>query len=132
MNPLADMSLDAPSPPPADAPLPGFQTRPRRRILAALGGLRPFGQALSPSADAGENRKKLRMAVLTWAVLYPFVTLLLFVTGPVLAGAPLYLRTLVVSLVMVPSMIWIIQPRLVRIAGRFAAPVREAPADYCF
>lgn len=50
------------------------------------------------------NRHK--MALLTWLVVYPMITVLLAVLEPVLSNAAMPLRTLVLSLVMVPAMVY--------------------------
>lgn len=111
--------------------------RPRRRIVEAMAGPGAQRWRPAPPVPAAEGSAKLRMAMLTWLFLYPAVTLLLTATGPLMVGQPIYIRTLLVSLVMVPTMIWFVQPRLARIAGLAPAaePVRAEPKgalEYCF
>lgn len=53
---------------------------------------------------------KARMAILTWAVVYPLITGLLAVLDPVLTGLPMPLRTLVLSAIMVPIMVYLAMP----------------------
>ena len=118
MNAVMDAFEDASRPP----------KRLRGRLAKVAGRLRLRGRVAPPRTD---NRGKLKMAALSWMVLYPMVTLLLLATAPVFDGAPLYLRTLAASLVMVPAMIWIVQPRLARIAGLAPKPIPKAPADFC-
>ena len=74
---------------------------------------------------------RLKMAGLSWMVMYPLVTLLIAATAPILQDEPIYIRTLVASIVMVPAMTWIIQPRLARLAGLLPKPIPKAPANYC-
>ncbi|WP_422037301.1 hypothetical protein [Roseibium sp.] len=50
------------------------------------------------------NRHK--MALLTWLVVYPMITVLLAVLEPVLSNAAMPLRTLILSLIMVPAMVY--------------------------
>ncbi|WP_306144703.1 hypothetical protein [Roseibium sp. MMSF_3412] len=50
------------------------------------------------------NRHK--MALLTWLVVYPMITVLLAVLEPVLSNAAMPLRTLVLSLIMVPALVY--------------------------
>ncbi|WP_420334376.1 hypothetical protein [Roseibium sp.] len=50
------------------------------------------------------NRHK--MALLTWLVVYPMITVLLAVLEPVLSNVAMPLRTLVLSLVMVPALVY--------------------------
>tara|TARA_R110000868_G_scaffold7354_11_gene40066 strand:+ start:2738 stop:3130 length:393 start_codon:yes stop_codon:yes gene_type:complete len=109
---------------------------PRRRIVDAMGKVAEAARrrrrtAPSRPARARPSLAKFKLAALSWLVLYPLVTVLLIATAPLLVGQPIYLRTLAVSLVMVPAMVWIFQPRLARLAGVTPGPVPKAPADYC-
>ncbi len=54
------------------------------------------------------NRHK--MALLTWAVVYPMITLLLAVLEPALGTMPMPLRTLLLSALMVPAMVYVVLP----------------------
>ena len=45
------------------------------------------------------------MSLRIWLVIYPSITLFLHFTGPALAHLPLYLRTLLLTLVLVP---WVV------------------------
>ena len=53
---------------------------------------------------------KHRMALLTWLVVYPMFTALLAVLEPVLSEAAMPLRTLVLSVIMVPAMVYGVMP----------------------
>lgn len=53
---------------------------------------------------------KHKMALLTWLVVYPMITVLLAVLEPLLSEAAMPLRTLVLSLIMVPAMVYGIMP----------------------
>jgi len=53
---------------------------------------------------------KNRMALLTWAVVYPLITSLLAVLEPFLAGVPMPIRSFVLTLIMVPTMVYLIMP----------------------
>ena len=55
-----------------------------------------------------------RQALLTWAVVYPLITALLNLLDPVLAGWPIYLRTLLLTLMLVPLMVYIAMPLATR------------------
>ncbi|MEL7527137.1 MAG: hypothetical protein AAFN16_15270 [Pseudomonadota bacterium] len=57
---------------------------------------------------AAPNRN--RMALLTWAVIYPMITSLLAVLEPFLAGMPLPVRSLVLTGILVPVMVYIVMP----------------------
>lgn len=54
--------------------------------------------------------RKARMAIVTWIVVYPLITGLLLVLDPLLAGLPMPLRTLVLTAIMVPVMVFIAMP----------------------
>ena len=54
--------------------------------------------------------RKSRMAILTWLVVYPLVTGLLAVLEPFLSGVPMPLRTLVLTAIMVPIMVYFAMP----------------------
>ncbi len=54
------------------------------------------------------NRHK--MALLTWAIIYPLITLLIWGLEPVLSGLPLPLRTLMITTLFVPIMSYVVMP----------------------
>lgn len=49
---------------------------------------------------------KHKMALITWLVVYPMITVLLAALEPVLSDVAMPLRTLVLSLIMVPAMVY--------------------------
>lgn len=53
------------------------------------------------------NPKKLIAALKIWIVIYPSITLFLFLFGSLLAGLPLYLRTLILTASLVPWMMFV-------------------------
>jgi uncharacterized protein len=81
-------------------------------------------QAL-PAAPPSPPRYKL--AVLTWIGVYPIITILLAVIGPATATWPLPFRTLLLTALMVPTMTWLVIPRLTRLFRGWLAP-SSAPA----
>lgn len=104
--------------------VPGSEPeQPRSRVRAAA-------QAPLHALKTGPSAR-VKMAGLSWMVMYPLVTLLIAATAPILQDEPIYIRTLVASIVMVPAMTWIIQPRLARLAGLLPKPVPKAPPNYC-
>jgi hypothetical protein len=55
----------------------------------------------------------------TWLAVYPTLTALLALSqGLGLTSAPLPVRTLVVTLILVPLMVFVLQPNLMRVATR--------------
>lgn len=67
----------------------------------------------APSPPARPPRYK--QAVITWIGVYPLLTLTLAVLGPMMEGWPLPLRTLLVTALLVPVLVWGIFPLLNRI-----------------
>ena len=66
-----------------------------------------------PRAPARPPRYKL--AVVSWLGAYPVITLILGALGPVMEGWPLFVRTLVVSGLMVVALTWVVLPLLTRL-----------------
>ena len=97
---------------PHRTPLTQFETRDARLAREHIAIHRADSKA-SGSAAAAAPRFKL--ALLTWASAYALITTFLALLGPSLAGWPLALRTLVLSVTMVSTLTWIIMPRLTRL-----------------
>lgn len=53
-----------------------------------------------------KTKAKLMAAVKIWLVIYPSITLFLFLFGQDLTPMPLYLRTLVLTVILVPWMVF--------------------------
>lgn len=66
--------------------------------------------------------KRLKMALLTWIGAYAMITLILALLGPAMAGWPLPLRTLLLSLLMVAALTWVVIPSLTSLCRRWLAP----------
>ena len=49
---------------------------------------------------------KHKLAILTWCILYPMITVLLTALDPFLRDAAIPIRTLVVTLIIVPAMVY--------------------------
>jgi antibiotic biosynthesis monooxygenase (ABM) superfamily enzyme len=58
---------------------------------------------------------RYKQAVITWLGVYPPLTLTLAVLGPVMETWPLPLRTLLVTILLVPALTWLILPFLTRV-----------------
>jgi antibiotic biosynthesis monooxygenase (ABM) superfamily enzyme len=58
-----------------------------------------------------------RRAVLTWLAVFPAITLVPFMVSPYIGGWPLVARTFVVTAVAVPLSVYVLVPRLMRLAG---------------
>ena len=66
------------------------------------------------------NKIKLKMALKIWVVIYPSITAFLFFFGEFLAPMPLYLRTLILTLCLVPWIVFIGVPGLDTILKRLS------------
>lgn len=71
-------------------------------------------------------KAKLLMALKIWMVIYPSITLFLFLFGQHLAGLPLYQRTFILTISLVPWMMFIGVPFLDFLIRRVS---KESPAN---
>jgi antibiotic biosynthesis monooxygenase (ABM) superfamily enzyme len=73
---------------------------------------------LAPSRAASPRRigppPRHRFALLVWIAIYPTITLLLHLGGPVINDWPLPLRTLALTAIAVPLMVFVLLPALQR------------------
>ena len=58
---------------------------------------------------------RYKQVLVTWAGAYGMITLILDLLGPTMAGWPLMLRTLLISVLMVMALTWIVLPALTRL-----------------
>jgi uncharacterized protein len=58
---------------------------------------------------------RLKLALVSWAGAYGVITLILGLLGPTMAGWPLVLRTLLISVLMTTALTWIVLPALTRL-----------------
>ena len=56
-----------------------------------------------------------KMALITWVGAYTVITGLLSLLGPAMAGWPLALQTLLLSVLMVLTLTWVVIPGLARV-----------------
>lgn len=68
----------------------------------------------NPSRPVTGQPPRYKQAIITWLGVYPALTLTLAVLGPMIESWPLFLRTLLVSIVMVIALMWLILPFLMR------------------
>jgi uncharacterized protein len=55
-----------------------------------------------------------KMALLTWLTIFPLITGVVIVLGPLIAGIPLVPRLGITTAVTVPLMTWVVMPRITR------------------
>jgi hypothetical protein len=102
-------------------PTPKPATRsPRHRSHAPgtlpAGGSPSMTDAQSAATPARRPRRS-KQAILTWVAVYPSLTLVLAVLNPLMESWPLWLRTLLVTVLLVPVVVWVILPVLTRVVG---------------
>ena len=64
-------------------------------------------------------KAKLLQSFKIWIAIYPAITLLLLFFGKYLAQVPLFLRTLILTLILVPSMVFVLLPLVNRLFATF-------------
>jgi uncharacterized protein len=56
-----------------------------------------------------------KMALLTWLTIFPLITFIVAITGPLLHELPLILRLGITTALAVPLMTWVVMPRVTRL-----------------
>jgi uncharacterized protein len=75
---------------------------------------------------------RYKMAVIIWLAIYPALTITLVLLSPLLAPLPLVLRTLVVTALLVPIMVYVLLPAMQRLFAAWLAPggaTRASPPE---
>jgi antibiotic biosynthesis monooxygenase (ABM) superfamily enzyme len=65
---------------------------------------------------------RYKMAVLTWITIFPLITLVVILLGPLLDGLALVPRLAITTAVTVPIMTWLVMPRVTRVMRRWLYP----------
>ena len=107
-----------------DASLRGWEaSADRRRLVAgverlAFGGGRRDMTGLEVLIDlpAGAAPARWRMACVTWAGIWPLVSLALWLVAPLLAPVPFLGRTAAITALVVLAMTYVVGPRISRLA----------------
>ncbi len=73
-----------------------------------------FGRASGPSTPA-----RYKMALVTWLVIYPLVTVVPPLLAPLIARFPALIRTGIATAIIVTMMTYVIMPRVMRLASRW-------------
>ena len=71
--------------------------------------------ASSAPVEPAKPPPRHKMALLTWVGAYVVITGLLSALGPAMAGGPLALQTLLLSVLMVVTLTWVVIPTLARV-----------------
>jgi antibiotic biosynthesis monooxygenase (ABM) superfamily enzyme len=72
-----------------------------------------------------KTRMKLMASLKIWAVIYPSITLFLYLFGEALSVLPLYQRTLLLTLTLVPWMMFVGVPFVESLIRLVSAPVEK-------
>ncbi len=90
--------------------------------LSVLTGLETWFTLSASGAVVPPPRYK--MWLLSWLAIWPLITLLSFLGQPVLEEMPIPLRTLTLTGILLPTMTWIVMPRMTRLFRRWLYPER--------
>jgi antibiotic biosynthesis monooxygenase (ABM) superfamily enzyme len=62
--------------------------------------------------------KKWKMAIVIWLAIYPLITIVFLLFGKYLVQInPIPLRTLVMTIILVPTMVFLLMPAIMKILG---------------
>jgi antibiotic biosynthesis monooxygenase (ABM) superfamily enzyme len=67
-----------------------------------------------------------KMALLTWITIFPLITAIVAITGPLLGDLPLAVRLGITTALTVPPMTWVVMPRVTRLLHRWLYPKHDA------
>ena len=68
---------------------------------------------------------RYKMATLTWIAIFPLVNIINLLLEPILKPFPPLLRSLILTLILVPLMTYVVMPRITRIFARWLYPHRH-------
>ncbi|MBU7577220.1 MAG: hypothetical protein KAF40_04085 [Flavihumibacter sp.] len=72
-----------------------------------------------------KTKAKLIMSLKIWMVIYPSITAFLFLFGQLLAELPLYQRTFILTISLVPWMMYVGVPALDFLLNRFSGKAEK-------
>lgn len=64
-----------------------------------------------------KTKMKLKASLKIWVVIYPAITVFLYALGGAMAGLPLYIRTLIITISLVPFIVFIGLPVVDKLAA---------------
>jgi antibiotic biosynthesis monooxygenase (ABM) superfamily enzyme len=73
-----------------------------------------------------KTKMKLIASLRIWVVIYPSITLFLFLFGETLSALPLYLRTGILTLTLVPWMVFVGLPFVDLVIGLFSSKANKS------
>ena len=69
-----------------------------------------------------------KMALLTWITIFPLITAIVVIIGPLIEELPLVVRLGITTAIAVPLMTWIVMPRVTRLLRGCLDPTEEKTA----
>lgn len=65
---------------------------------------------------------RLKMAFINWIAVYPLITLILWAAQPLIRQLPLFITTLMISLLLVSVLNFLVMPLMLRLFARWLRP----------
>jgi hypothetical protein len=78
-----------------------------------------------PSKPGEPSPPRYKMAVVTWLAVFPTITAIFLLLGPVINSLPFLLRTCLLTLIMVSLMTYVVMPRMTRLFSFWLYPARK-------
>jgi uncharacterized protein len=75
----------------------------------------------APEPPPSRTLHRAKLALLSWLALWPLLTVILKLIGPALSSQWLPIRTLVLTAILVPTMSFVVMPRLTKLLGQWLA-----------
>jgi uncharacterized protein len=75
-----------------------------------------------PAQPGASPPPPYKMALLTWITIFPLITAIVAVTGPLLEELPLAVRLGITTALAVPLMTWVVMPRVTRLLRGWLYP----------
>jgi antibiotic biosynthesis monooxygenase (ABM) superfamily enzyme len=80
-----------------------------------------------PGQPAATPPPPYKMALVTWITIFPLITAIVEITGPLLEDLPVVIRLGVTTALTVPLMTWVVMPRVTRLLRRWLYPGHGTP-----
>jgi uncharacterized protein len=78
-----------------------------------------------PAQPGARPPPPYKMAILTWATIFPLITLVVLASAPLIGSWQLFPRLAVTTLVTVSAMTWVVMPRVTRLLRGWLYPGRR-------
>ena len=79
-----------------------------------------------PAQPGAAPPPRYKMALLTWITIFPLITAIVALTGPLLEDLPVAVRLGITTALTVPLMTWVVMPRVTRLLHRWLYPANRA------